>query len=53
MLRLTEHDGMPRMVLDCLLRGKYVIFAWPCPGCWLARNEEEVQQRIDEFRRVC
>jgi histidinol-phosphate/aromatic aminotransferase/cobyric acid decarboxylase-like protein len=29
-----------------------VIFAWPCPGCWLARNEEEVQQRIDEFRRV-
>src|SRR5205823_1878828 len=52
LLRLTEHDGLPRMALECLQRGKYVIYSWPCPGCWLARTPAEVQQRIEEFRQA-
>lgn len=50
LMRLTEHDGMPRMVLDCLLRGRYVISPWPYPGVWQARSEKEVQQALDRFR---
>ncbi len=52
LLRITKHDGLPRMVLECLLRGKYAIYSWPLPGCWLARTFDEVQEKIDRFRNV-
>jgi hypothetical protein len=46
LLRVTAHDGMPRMVLEALRREKHVIYAWPFPGCRLARNAEEVQAAL-------
>ena len=52
LLRITKHDGLPRMVLECLLRGKYAIYSWPLPGCWLARTFDEVQEKIGLFRNV-
>ena len=50
LLRLTEHDGLPRMVLESLLLGKYVIHAWPLPGCWQAQSFEELHAAIAAFR---
>jgi len=50
LLRVTTHDGMPRMVLDALRRAKHVIYAWPFPGCRLARTAGEVQAAVTEFK---
>ncbi|HEY6904748.1 MAG TPA: hypothetical protein VI216_10615, partial [Candidatus Acidoferrales bacterium] len=50
LLRVTEHDGLPRMVMESLLLGKYVIYSGQLPGTWRARTYEEVQQGIDRFR---
>jgi hypothetical protein len=52
LLRITRHDGMPRMVLEALAMGKYVIYAWEFPGCWVAQSEAEIQERLDAFRRI-
>jgi len=51
LLRMTSHDGMPRMVLEALRRGKHVIYAWPFPGCILAESRDEVFRALDDFRR--
>ncbi len=50
LLRVTQHDGLPRMVLESLLQGKYVIYSWPFDGCWLARDFPQVQAAIERFR---
>lgn len=52
LLRITEHDGMPRMVLDALRRGKHVIYSWPLPGCVLAQTAGEVLVAVQSFRRT-
>jgi len=52
LLRLTEHDGLPRMILEALARGRYVIYAWPLSGCWQADSPEAVQAQLDRFRRT-
>jgi hypothetical protein len=50
LLRLTEHDGLPRMVLEALARSRHVIYAWPLAGCWQARTQADVQQHLARFR---
>lgn len=50
LLRITKHDGMPCMVIESLLLGRYVIYSFPLPGCWLAQNYLEVQEKINLFR---
>jgi hypothetical protein len=50
LLRLTEHDGLPRMVLEALLLGKYVIYSGQLPGTWRAKTFEGVQQALERFR---
>jgi hypothetical protein len=52
LLRMTEHDGLPRMIIEALLLGKYVIYSHHLPGTWSAKNYEEVQDGIDRFRRA-
>lgn len=51
-LRMTEHDGLPRMVLDALARGRYAIYRWPLAGCWQASNNIDVERLIARFQRV-
>ena len=51
-LRMTEHDGLPRMVLDALARGKYAIYRWPLAGCWQAINDTDVGRLIERFQHV-
>ncbi|MDQ2930324.1 MAG: hypothetical protein M3Y05_05830, partial [Gemmatimonadota bacterium] len=37
-LRITKHDGLPRMLIEGMLRGMYAIYSWPLNGSWQART---------------
>ena len=50
LLRMTEHDSLPRMAIETLLLAKYVICSYEFPGCWTATNFQEVQRWIAVFR---
>ena len=52
LVRITRHDGMPRMVLEALRRGKHVIFSTPFPGCILSRSKENLFQAITSFSKL-
>ncbi|WP_145259500.1 glycosyltransferase family protein [Calycomorphotria hydatis] len=53
LLRVTKHDGMPRMVIEALSHGRHVIYSWPFSGCRLATNSDEVIQHLEEvFSKV-
>ena len=51
-LRVTEHDGLPRMLMEGVLRGMYAIYAWPLAGCWMARTPEEIQRALERYRTM-
>jgi hypothetical protein len=51
LLRITQHDGLPRMVIETLLLGKYVIYSHEFPGCWTAKDSNDVQNWISVFRK--
>jgi hypothetical protein len=49
-LRITAHDGLPRMLMEALLRGLYAIYSWPLEGCWEAHTEEEISEALIRYR---
>ncbi|MBV7256505.1 hypothetical protein KCG44_06865 [Pacificimonas sp. WHA3] len=51
-LRPTLRDGMPRMVLEALLRARYVVYSGQFPGCWHGKRAEEIQPYIDQFMHM-
>jgi hypothetical protein len=51
-LRITEHDGLPRMLMEALLRGLYAIYSWPLAGCWEAHTEEEISEALVRYRET-
>ncbi|HSU94048.1 MAG TPA: hypothetical protein VLI43_10090 [Gemmatimonadaceae bacterium] len=51
-LRMTAHDGLPRMLLEALLRGLYAIYSWPLEGCWQARTPEETAFALARYRQM-
>lgn len=50
LLRLTPHDGLPKMVLEALAYGRQVIWSQPFPRCRLARNRAEAETAILDGR---
>jgi hypothetical protein len=50
LLRMTQHDSLPRMAIETLLLGKYVICSHEFPGCWVAKDSRDVQKWISVFR---
>lgn len=52
LLRLTSHDGLPRMVIEALARGKYVVYSWPFDGCSLAKTYEEAGSALKYIARA-
>src|ERR1700730_14082365 len=50
LLRMTQHDSLPRMAIETLLLGKYVICSHEFPGCWAAKDFQDVQKWISVFR---
>jgi hypothetical protein len=51
-LRITAHDGMPRMLMEALLRGLYAIYSWPLAGCWEAHTAEEISEALVRYRKA-
>jgi hypothetical protein len=51
-VRITEHDGYPRTVLEALARGKYVVHNRAFDGCWFASNYEDIRQCIVDFKQI-
>ena len=51
-LRMTAHDGLPRMLMEALLRGLYAIYSWPLEGCWQARTQEEAAMALERYRQM-
>ncbi len=49
-LRITDHDGLPRMLIEAMLRGLYAIYAWPLLGCWTARTSDEIDAALVRYR---
>lgn len=49
-LRITEHDGLPRMLIEGMLRGMYAIYSWPLEGAWQARTREDVQAALERYQ---
>lgn len=45
-LRLTEHDGMPLMVIEALQRGKYVVWSYEFPYCIKAESFESTKKSL-------
>lgn len=51
-LRITEHDGLPRMLLEALVYGLYAIYSRPLDGCWEAHGSKEIAAALDLYRMV-
>lgn len=51
LLRITKHDGLPRMILEALKRGLYVIYSWPLEGCRYARTPAEVNDALANLKQ--
>ena len=49
LIRITEHDGFPRSVVEALARGKYVIHNREFDGVWYAANQEEIKFCFERF----
>ncbi len=52
MVRVTEHDGFSRSVVEALYMGKYVIHNHRLPGCWHADSLETINQCLVKFRKL-
>jgi len=52
LLRITEHDGLPRMVLEALALKKQVLYSWPLQGCTLCRSGEDAISQLADFKRM-
>lgn len=46
LIRMTYHDGLPKMVLEALAAGRYVVFSKKFPCCFYARNYTDVRKII-------
>lgn len=49
-LRITAHDGLPRMLIESMVRGAYAIYSWPLPGCWEAHTSDEINEALANYR---
>lgn len=49
LFRITEHDGYPRMIIEAMARGKYVIHNRFYEGVWLASDLQTAKQGIIEY----
>jgi len=46
LVRLTRHDGLSKMVLEALARGRHVIWSQPLPHCHRARTAAEALPQL-------
>ena len=46
LLRLTQHDGLPKMLLEALAYGRQIVWTHPFPHCHLARSPAEARELL-------
>ncbi len=46
LLRVTEHDGLPNMVVEALAHGRYVVYSGTLPGCIHAPDVPELEAAV-------
>jgi glycosyltransferase involved in cell wall biosynthesis len=51
LLRLTYHDGMPRLVLEAMAMARYIIYSQPFPHTFYAQNYDELKKAVDKIRQ--
>jgi len=49
-MRLTVHDGLPRMVMEALARGKHVLFSHPVEGSWHVTDSATLDAALQAFK---
>lgn len=50
LIRVTDHDGFPRMILEALGRGKYVIHNnRSIEGVWYANDQETIETQLNHY----
>lgn len=48
LLRVTQHDGLPWMVLEAMAKRRHVIFTYDFPFCYKARSYDEAKASLSE-----
>ena len=51
LVRPTIHDGLPRMILEALSWGRYVVFSQPFPHCKYGQTLEEITCALCELEK--
>jgi glycosyltransferase involved in cell wall biosynthesis len=51
LVRPTVHDGLPRMILEAMSWGRYVVFSRPFPHCLMGKSVEEVERALQGLAR--
>ncbi len=49
LLRLTQHDGLPNLVVEALARGRYVVYTGDLPGCHRAAGDADVARAVEHI----
>lgn len=49
LVRITQHDGLPRMILEALGRGLHAVWNQPFPHCRCATDYDQVRQVLQEI----
>ena len=52
LVRMTAHDGLPRMLLEAVGRGLHAVWNQPFPHCHLARTFEELCSVLESLERT-
>lgn len=52
LLRITEHDGFARMIVEALSKAKYVVHNQPLGCVWHAATETEINDALERFRNT-
>ena len=51
LLRITNHDGLPKMVLEALSYGRHVLWSEPFPHCFKVKNYDDALKAIQLLKR--
>ena len=53
LLRITTHDGLPKMVLEALSYGRQVLWSEPFPHCFTVKNSDECIAILNKLKLDC
>jgi hypothetical protein len=53
LLRITTHDGLPKMVIEALSYGRQIIWNYPFPNCINIKTFEECEKVLNNLKVDC